>query len=193
MKRIIVLLSVVVISVFFSSSAHARFFSPETGRYLTPDPIGLAGGINPFVYASNNPLSRIDPWGLADLNLFKPGTPILSDQTDGWNPPDYYSVSGHGTPIYMVGPNGNVITPSDLAKMIMNDQSRFHGQPVYLDACSTGRDSSPFAQQLADILGVPVTAPTENVTVMDFIFFYGRSINNGGIDKTFIPRRPRPF
>ncbi len=41
-----------------------RYYDPETGRYLTPDPIGLAGGINPFVYANNNPINLIDPLGL---------------------------------------------------------------------------------------------------------------------------------
>ncbi len=35
-----------------------------TGRYLTPDPIGLEGGINPFLYAYNDPINLMDPEGL---------------------------------------------------------------------------------------------------------------------------------
>jgi len=41
-----------------------RYYDPKTGRYLTPDPIGLRGGINPFVYVLNNPVNAIDPLGL---------------------------------------------------------------------------------------------------------------------------------
>ena len=41
-----------------------RYYDPKIGRYLTPDPIGLAGGINPFVYANLNPINLIDPYGL---------------------------------------------------------------------------------------------------------------------------------
>ncbi|MEX5630893.1 RHS repeat domain-containing protein, partial [Pseudomonas marginalis] len=44
-----------------------RFFDPDIGRFTQPDPIGLAGGINLYVYAPNA-FSWIDPWGLANLN-----------------------------------------------------------------------------------------------------------------------------
>ncbi len=42
-----------------------RYYNPQTGRYVTPDPIGLEGGINLFVYVSNDPISLDDPEGLA--------------------------------------------------------------------------------------------------------------------------------
>ena len=52
-----------------------RYYDPETGRYLTPDPIGLAGGINPFLYAEANPINNIDPLGLQTAVM--PGSPGL--------------------------------------------------------------------------------------------------------------------
>ncbi len=41
-----------------------RSYDSRTGRYSQPDPIGLDGGWNQFVYASGNPLIRLDPLGL---------------------------------------------------------------------------------------------------------------------------------
>ncbi|RMQ86435.1 hypothetical protein ALP97_04073 [Pseudomonas salomonii] len=41
-----------------------RFYDPEMGRFTTPDPIGLSGGLNLYQYAPN-PVKWIDPKGLA--------------------------------------------------------------------------------------------------------------------------------
>jgi RHS repeat-associated protein len=41
-----------------------RWYDPKTGKFLTQDPIGLAGGVNLYSYAGNNPVAFVDPFGL---------------------------------------------------------------------------------------------------------------------------------
>ena len=50
-----------------------RYYDPETGRYLSPDPIGLDGGLNLYAYVENDPVNLVDPEGLAAmLNPYAP-------------------------------------------------------------------------------------------------------------------------
>ena len=42
----------------------ARYYNPVWGRFISEDPIGLAGGINRYAYADGNPAEIIDPFGL---------------------------------------------------------------------------------------------------------------------------------
>jgi RHS repeat-associated protein len=41
----------------------ARYYDPQLGRFLSEDPIGLHGGMNPFVFAANDPVDFLDPHG----------------------------------------------------------------------------------------------------------------------------------
>lgn len=42
-----------------------RYYQRSTGRYITPDPIGLAGAdVNLYRYVASNPVNWIDPLGL---------------------------------------------------------------------------------------------------------------------------------
>ena len=49
-----------------------RYYDPDIGRFISQDPIGLAGGMNLYQYAPN-PISWIDPWGWAVTPLNAPG------------------------------------------------------------------------------------------------------------------------
>lgn len=42
----------------------ARWYDPFLGRFISEDPIGLAGGINLYAYTLNDPVNRADPSGL---------------------------------------------------------------------------------------------------------------------------------
>lgn len=42
----------------------ARWYDPQQGRFISEDPIGLAGGANQYAYAMNDPINNVDPRGL---------------------------------------------------------------------------------------------------------------------------------
>jgi RHS repeat-associated protein len=44
----------------------ARYYDPQTRRFISEDPIGLEGGINMYVFGDGDPVNRSDPAGLFD-------------------------------------------------------------------------------------------------------------------------------
>lgn len=55
----------------------ARWYEPGVGRFMTPDPIGIAGGLNLYKYAFNNPVKYVDLLGIGPGDGPPPGWKLL--------------------------------------------------------------------------------------------------------------------
>ncbi len=54
-----------------------RYYDPTQGRFLTRDPIGFIGSINPYLYVWNNSIHIKDPLGLFGIVIGDPTHPTL--------------------------------------------------------------------------------------------------------------------
>ncbi len=100
-----------------------RTYDPDAGRYLEPDPLGLAAGLDPHAYADGNPLVAIDPLGL--LLFAFDGTGNGADGVDGEdvsNVRKFFEASDDPDRWYMAGvgrddyPSGITATALDWAE-----------------------------------------------------------------------------
>jgi RHS repeat-associated protein len=48
-----------------------RYYAPELGRFISPDPLGYVDGENLYTYVHNNPLNEVDPFGLFSVKYHK--------------------------------------------------------------------------------------------------------------------------
>jgi RHS repeat-associated protein len=68
-----------------------RFYDPETGRYISADPIGLDGGMNLYAYVQNNPVNWVDPWGLhTQWEMFRDWL-MDPSKNHWWNDPNHWT------------------------------------------------------------------------------------------------------
>jgi hypothetical protein len=93
-----------LIFLTFASDSQA-IYNPETGRWISIDPIGEEGGINLYGMVENDPVNAIDPLGLK-LQRWKGGPPA----------PQYVSVTQNSQSI----PWGETISrwPASIARSI---------------------------------------------------------------------------
>jgi RHS repeat-associated protein len=61
-----------------------RYYNPSTGRFLTPDPIGLAGGLNNYQYVPN-PTGWVDPLGLVSAQKNTPENDVGEQSSSVWH------------------------------------------------------------------------------------------------------------
>lgn len=71
-----------------------RYYKPSIGRFISEDPIGLAGGLNTYSYVFNRPTVLTDPTGLDAFMCTKPLDVLGGDGTrsgpDIWGNPAYH-------------------------------------------------------------------------------------------------------
>ena len=57
-----------------------RYFDPQMGRFITPDPMGFIDGPNQYAFAGNDPANKTDPLGLYEYDTHNYLTRFLAER-----------------------------------------------------------------------------------------------------------------
>jgi len=60
----------------------ARYYSPQLGRFISEDPLGIGAGPNFYAYVAGNPISFVDPLGLTQADINQLACLARATQTD---------------------------------------------------------------------------------------------------------------
>jgi RHS repeat-associated protein len=61
----------------------ARYYAPNIGRFISEDPIGTKPGTNLYLFGSNDPINRLDPYGLEDCREEEDGVIRCRSEDNG--------------------------------------------------------------------------------------------------------------
>ncbi|WP_289844805.1 RHS repeat-associated core domain-containing protein, partial [Acinetobacter oleivorans] len=104
---------------------HNRFYNPELGRYMEPDPIGLEAGLNPYAYAGSNPVMNTDSTGLCPMCLAG-GTSLL-ETIAGYSLNLFLNTAGVSTTGYLMNETFNrpasIPVPNILTQQYQRNQN----------------------------------------------------------------------
>ncbi|MEE5096193.1 RHS repeat-associated core domain-containing protein, partial [Pseudomonas alliivorans] len=127
-----------------------RYYDPEVGRFITQDPIGVAGGWNLYQYTLN-PNMWIDPTGLTPCL----GTP--SQRTAGGTGANYDAVNGQGLYVLVDGDAiryvGRGDAPARLGIHAATDGKSHLQQHVIFDNNLTKAEAKFLEQKIMDLNG----------------------------------------
>ena len=141
-----------------------RYYDPAIGQFVGQDPIGLAGGENPYQYAPN-PLTWIDPLGLSKK---KKSRTVDAADDDVLKP----------EPGYLRGKRHGMATPDNEAQLKANQAARDGVQPKPYGVWGSKEDLA-YAGKMAATL-----EPGEGGGSGDFKDF---DLPKGNKNKVFVP------
>lgn len=163
-----------------------RYYDPDIGRFITPDPIGLAGGENPYQYAPSTTVWT-DPLGLMPQPIPGGNSGTIGHATYQIDPrTKNMTIKMHGGPFTSL--TDRVVSGQKLGRqaqeIIEQRQRENHVNRITLLSCYSGwGGSASQAQQVANLTGRTTTGYVGKYREINGRPFMG----NGGTVKNFQP------